>query len=37
MSALEATRSWSLFDGMLELLDADAQPLARFEASTASP
>lgn len=37
MSALETTRSWSLFDGMLELLDADAQPLARFEASTAAP
>jgi heat shock protein HslJ len=32
MSALEQTRSWSFIDGLLELLDADAKPLARFEA-----
>jgi heat shock protein HslJ len=37
MSALEQTRSWSFIDGRLELLDADAKPLARFEAPNPAP
>jgi hypothetical protein len=34
---LESARSWSLLDDRLELLDAEAKPLALFEAPPKTP